>query len=228
MRGRVLTEEAGRPVAAVEVRFRDGPAVMTSRMGEYLAPGLGEGWHEVAVVTATCEVALGRVQVPAQGAWVTNLSLPESMAAAHARNLPGEGEGVLLTSADLNQLPAASLADALRRVLPELRIGVPGQPGRTARVQGRNRATLNGSTTPLIILDGIQMGNDSRILWDISPGDVVAVEVVRGAAGAWRYGGDASGGMIRIHTRGSSGESAAAGLPGRCPGIAWAGRGGAV
>lgn len=224
VRGRVLTEEGARPVAAVEVRFRDGPAVMTDRRGEYRARDLAEGWHDVAVVTATCEMALGRVQVPPSGEWITNLSLPEAMAAAHARALPGEGTAILLTAADLDARPAGSLADVLRRELPELGIAVPSQPGQTARVRGRNRATLTGSTTPLFILDGIQMGNDPRILWDIVPGDVAAVEVFRGAAGSWRYGGDASGGMIRIHTRGGRGEGGAPGLPGACPGPDWGGR----
>ncbi|HSG48941.1 MAG TPA: TonB-dependent receptor plug domain-containing protein [Longimicrobiales bacterium] len=225
-RGRVLTEETGRPVAAVEVRFRDGPTVLTDRRGEYRAEGLGQGWHDVALVTAACEVALGRILVPADGDWVTNLSLPDVMAEVHGRTLPGEGEGILLTYADLDAIPAASLADALRRELPELRIGVPGQPGQTARVHGRNQATLTGSTTPLFILDGIRMGNDPRILWDITPGEVAAVEVLRGAAGGWRYGADAAGGMIRIHTRGARTEGAGGALPGRCPRTAWAGGGG--
>lgn len=226
VRGRVLTEEEGRPVPAVEVRFRSGPAVMTNRKGEYRAQGLGEGWHDVAVVTAACEVALGRALVPSAGDWVTNLSLPETMAEVHRRSLPGEGEGILLTSADLDAIPAASLADALRRELPELRIGVPGQPGQTARVRGRNQATLTGSTTPLFIVDGIRMGNDPSVLWDIGPGEVAAVEVLRGAAGGWRYGADAAGGMIRIHTRGARSEGAGGALPGRCPRTAWAGGGG--
>lgn len=223
VRGRVLTEESGRPVAGAEIRFRGGPAVMTNRHGEYRAVDLAEGWHEVAVVTAACEVALGRVQVVAQGEWITDLSLPDAVASRHIRMFPGEGTGVLLTAGDLNESPSASLADALRRALPELGVQLPTQPGRAGRVQGRNRATLTGSTTPLFIVDGMRMGNDPRILWDIPPGDVVAVEVLRGAAGAWRYGADATGGMIRIHTRGARGEGMGSALPASCPPPAWGG-----
>lgn len=221
VRGRVLTEEGGRPVPALEVRFRGGPAVTTSRKGEYRAGGLMEGWHDVALVTAGCEVALGRIRVSGGGEWVTNLSLPEAMARSHARLLPGEGEGIFLGAADLNEVPASTLADALRRALPELSIGTPAQPGQTAGVEGRNRATATGSTTPLFELDGMRLGNDPRILWDLAPGDVAWVQVIRGASGAWRYGTDGSGGVIRIFTRKGGGEAAAPGLPGRCPGVSW-------
>lgn len=221
VRGRVLTEEAGRPVPAVEVRFRDGPTALTDREGEYRVAGVAEGWYDVAVVTAACHEALGRVQVPGSGDWVTNLSLPETMAREHARMLPGAGEGLLLTAADIQALPAATLADALRRELPELAIGTPGQPGRTARVQGRNRATVTGSTTPLFYVDGIRMGTDPRVLWDIAPGDVAWVEILRGPSAAWRYGTDASGGVIRVFTAGGGAEAGGPGLPARCGPVSW-------
>lgn len=223
VRGRVLTEEAGTPVPAVEVRFRDGASAPTDRRGEYRIRGIDPGWHDVAVVTAACGTALGRIRVEPEGEWLTNLSLPEAMAREHAGLLPSAGDGILLGEADLTALPAPTLADVLRREVPELGIGVPGQPGRTAEVQGRNRATLSGKITPLFILDGIRMGTDPRILWDLVPGDVAWVEVIRSSSGAWRYGPDAAGGAVRIFTRGGAADAAFPASPGRCAPVVWGG-----
>ncbi|HSM05197.1 MAG TPA: TonB-dependent receptor plug domain-containing protein [Longimicrobiales bacterium] len=222
--GRVLTEEEGRPVAGVEVRLRDGPSVLTDRDGTYRIDEVPAGSVELAVVTSRCEVALGTARAGLDGDWVTNLSLPEEMAAAHRANRRDHRESLLLNAADLSQIPARTLADVLRREAPDMVIGLPGQPGRAARVQGRTRATATGATTPLFVLDGVRLGNDPSILWALTPEEVASVEILRGAVGGWSYGTDASGGAILIETRRGSDASATA--PASCRVPAWPETGG--
>lgn len=214
LKGMVLTEESGRPVPGIEIRFRDGPSVLTNRNGEYRAGAMAAGMREFALVTARCQVAFGTARVGLEGDWTTNLSLPESMASAHRTARSGNDPRLILNAADLDEIPARTLADVLRRELPDMVIGVPGQPGQWARVEGRNRATVTGSTTPLFVVDGIRLGNTPEILWDLSPGDVAAVEVLRGASGGWSYGTGASGGVILIHTK--KGMGATVGAPSNC------------
>ena len=212
--GTVLTEERARPVPGVEIRFRDGASVLTDREGRYRVEGVAMGRVGFVIVTSRCEVAFGTAQTGPGDAWVTNLSLPEEMADNHRSARRDGREGVLLNSADLSQLPARTLADVLRLEAPDMVIGMPGQPGRSARVQGRTRATATGATTPLFVLDGVRIGNDPSILWALTPEEVASVEILRGAVGGWSYGTDASGGAILIETR--RGTDASAGAPTSC------------
>jgi len=222
--GTVLSEERGRPVPGVEVRFRDGVSVLTDREGRYEVQGVAVGDVEFVIVTSRCEVAFGTARAGPGDAWVTNLSLPEAMAETHRAGRRDGRESVLLNAADLSQLPARTLADVLRLEAPDMVIGMPGQPGRSGRVQGRTRATATGATTPLFVLDGVRLGNDPSILWALTPEEVASVEILRGAVGGWSYGTDASGGAILIETR--RGTDASAGAPTSCRIPAWPDSGG--
>jgi len=107
-----------------------------------------------------------------------------------------------------------------------------GAPGGGISFKLRGLTSINGSSQPLVILDGIYMDNSSipaglnvvsaaasggstsnqdnpsNRLSDLDPNDIESVEILKGASAAAIYGSRASGGVVIINTkRGSDGKT---------------------
>ncbi|HUQ18936.1 MAG TPA: TonB-dependent receptor [Gemmatimonadaceae bacterium] len=92
-----------------------------------------------------------------------------------------------------------------------------GQPGGGTSVRIRGLSTLNRSSEPLYIVDGVIIDNSStqlidlggyssNRLADLDPNEIDRVEIVKGAAAAALYGSRANDGVVQIFTkRGRSG-----------------------
>ena len=99
-----------------------------------------------------------------------------------------------------------------------------GDPGGSISVRLRGISTINSSSEPLYIVDGVIVSNSARRvtntqdaydglispapnrLVDINPADIERVEVLNGAAAAAIYGSRANAGVVQIFTkRGSTG-----------------------
>ncbi len=99
-----------------------------------------------------------------------------------------------------------------------------GDPGGSMSVRLRGISTINSSSEPLYIVDGVIVSNSARRvtntqaaydglispapnrLVDINPADIERIEVLNGAAAAAIYGSRANAGVVQIFTkRGSSG-----------------------
>lgn len=73
-----------------------------------------------------------------------------------------------------------------------------GQPGSDVAVQLRSPTSIQRSTAPLLVVDGVILGSSSV---DIESLDVESIEVLKGAAAAGLYGSRAGSGVIQIRTR---------------------------
>lgn len=90
-----------------------------------------------------------------------------------------------------------------------------GNPGGAFRVQIRGNGSINASSEPLYIVDGVQieLGNTSGLtsttpLNGINPNDIASIEVLKDAAAAAIYGAQAASGVVIITTkRGRKGTS---------------------
>lgn len=90
-----------------------------------------------------------------------------------------------------------------------------GQPGGGINVNIRGTGTINGSTAPLYIVDGVQVNSGgisglttSNALTSINPADIESIEILKDAAAASIYGALAGNGVVIITTkRGKSGKS---------------------
>ncbi len=87
-----------------------------------------------------------------------------------------------------------------------------GDPGSGAYIQIRGQNTINGGTSPLIIVDGVPVSNTSvgggtagvaqqSRLNDFNPEDIAKVTVLKGAAAAAVWGTGAANGAIIIQTK---------------------------
>jgi TonB-linked SusC/RagA family outer membrane protein len=98
----------------------------------------------------------------------------------------------------LENRPVTNSLSALQGAAPGLIVtrsnGQPGQEGWSANIRGFS--SLNGTNSPLVIVDGIE--GDLTL---INPNDIESVSVLKDAAAAAIYGAKSSGGVIIVTTK---------------------------
>jgi TonB-dependent SusC/RagA subfamily outer membrane receptor len=132
---------------------------------------------------------------------------------------------------EVNNMPAPTIENALQGRIPGAVITTnSGAPGGGAQVQLRGVTSINGSSTPLYVVDGVLVSNASvetglnsitnagggiassqdqmaNRIADIDPEEIESIEVLKGASAGAIYGSKASNGVIIITTkRGTSGK----------------------
>lgn len=76
--------------------------------------------------------------------------------------------------------------------------GSGGRPGEAAKIIIRGKSTINGSTDPLWVVDGVIMGNSAN---DINPADIETLTVLKDAASTAVYGSQGANGVILVTTK---------------------------
>ncbi len=73
-----------------------------------------------------------------------------------------------------------------------------GQPGQGAKIVIRGKTTVNESTDPLWVIDGVIVGNGSG---DLNPADIETMTILKDAASTAIYGSQGSNGVIVVTTK---------------------------
>ncbi len=120
---------------------------------------------------------------------------------------------------EISQAGSVDITGALSGKLAGIQVSQnSGDPAGGISVRLRSSSTVNGSSDPLYIIDGVIVNNNStdvlgstsvvqNRMSDISPQDIDRIEVIKGAAAAAIYGSRASNGVVQIFTKkGQSGE----------------------
>ncbi len=94
--------------------------------------------------------------------------------------------------------PNVSILQSLKGSLPGLTIGQTNRAGEEASINVRGTSTLNGNTSPLIIVDGIIFNGR---LSDVNPADVASVDVLKDPSSKAIYGSQAANGVVLITTK---------------------------
>ena len=151
-------------------------------------------------------------------------SLDEVMVTAYGtstkRSFTGSAQTV--SSESITRGSTASFETALQGNLSGVNISTSGQPGGKSNVQIRGIGSINGSTQPLYVLDGVPMNTDATLragddmvgavaynpLTTINSEDIQSITVLKDAAAASLYGSRAANGVILITTKkGKNGET---------------------
>ena len=91
--------------------------------------------------------------------------------------------------------PITNVTTGLQGLLPGVSIvSSSGQPGAVPSINIRGTGTINSSTAPLILIDGVA-GGDINLL---NPSDIESVSVLKDAASSAIYGARAANGVRRI------------------------------
>lgn len=95
--------------------------------------------------------------------------------------------------------PVSSVTSALEGTTSGVQINSTyGQPGEEPSIRIRGIGTVNGSSDPLYVIDGMPFGGN---ISDLNPNDIESISVLKDAASCALYGNRASNGVILITTK---------------------------
>ncbi len=101
---------------------------------------------------------------------------------------------------EIKMQPIGSFDKALQGKVPGLLSqSSTGQPGAAAEVTIRGKGSINGTNTPLYIIDGIQV--NAADFATINPGDIESYTVLKDASSTSIYGSRGANGVIVITTK---------------------------
>lgn len=200
-----VTDEQGSPLPGVSVRVLGTTAgTVTNADGSYrLSTPETAAKIEFRFVGYTTEV------VSYNGNETVNISLKRDNQLLQEVTVTGYTDYTrdispsatsVVTAEKINHVPVASLDQILQGRVPGMNvIASSGQPGSSASVTIRGIGTINGSSAPLYIMDGIPI--ESNYFQAINPGDIETVTVLKDASAKALYGSRGSNGVIVITTK---------------------------
>jgi hypothetical protein len=224
--GLTLDAQSGLPFPNVQLRFDTGQRVTSDDMGRYMIEGIPPGYHRVALVTGRCNATFADLELAPGEIKRIAFQVPSEMVGVRPSHeeLRKRSEGEYYSSEELQEMSARNLLDVLRRVAPDMVGPQSGLPGASPSLVGRTR-TARGVAEPIVVFDGIQVGDGVRALRDFKPSDVFSMEILRGASRGWEYGTGGAGGVIKIVTQ-SGDLGYGVEHPDRCDIGDWTGRSG--
>lgn len=130
------------------------------------------------------------------------------------RKVETTGSIASVKAAELLQTPIANVAQGLQSRVAGVQITQNSSaPGGNISVRIRGTNSINGTSEPLYVIDGIQVSNGGGVndvspLSQINPTDIESVEVLKDASATAIYGSRAANGVVLITTkRGRAGVS---------------------
>jgi TonB-linked SusC/RagA family outer membrane protein len=155
----------------------------------------------------TKEVAIGSQSTVDVALATDQKSLDEVVVVGYgtqkASNVTGAVAGV--TAKEIEERPVNRIENALAGQMPGVSVqSVSGEPGADLQIRVRGTGSINASTEPLYVVDGVPVDN----LRGINPADVASLEVLKDASAAAIYGSRGSNGVVLITTkRGKAGAA---------------------
>lgn len=233
-----IVDENGSPVAKATVRIKgESQATTSGEDGTYVLSNVKAG--AIILVSYT---GFEEKEIPVEGGGYEkvqlkrkDISLDDVIVVGYGSRKRSEVTGAITSvkAADLLQTPVANLAQGLQGRVAGLQITQNNAaPGGSISVRLRGTNSINGSSEPLYIIDGVQiqnttasgvtgpttLGNISGVggfanqvssLSFLNPNDIESIEVLKDASAAAIYGSQAANGVIIITTKkGKAGLSA--------------------
>lgn len=207
--GTVTSAEDGQPVigASVFVKGAQNIGVVTDLDGKFVLNGVPASANTLIVSSIgmlTQEVpvaAVVNVVLEPDSEVLQDAVITIAYGAAKKSTLTGAISQV--SAEKIQNRPTSSVASALEGSVSGVQVnGTYGAPGEDPSIRIRGIGTINGSSSPLYILDGVPFsGNIS----DLNPTDIESITVLKDAASAALYGNRASNGVILITSKKGSG-----------------------
>ncbi|MDD4225138.1 MAG: TonB-dependent receptor [Mariniphaga sp.] len=114
------------------------------------------------------------------------------------------GSVSLVSSHELTRDPASDFTRALQGRAPGVMVIKSGSPGTSAQIRIRGIGSINHSSSPVYVIDGIITSS----LAHINPVDIESIQVLKDASASAIYGADGANGVIIVKTRrGEKGET---------------------
>jgi len=226
--GKVTDAKTKETLPGVAVRVTSTAFAMSTNVnGEYsLVTSLNPGQYTVTFSYIGYKTLSKTVQVSAAGTVNLDAELAQDAVGLDEVIITGTSEGTTrrqlgsyvgsVSGDDLNKNAAGNVLSGLQGKVAGAQISQnQGDPAGGMSVRLRGISSINSSSDPLYIIDGVIANNSTtnvtdnqqNRLVDINPADIERVEILNGAAAAAIYGSRANAGVVQIFTkRGASGE----------------------
>ncbi|MBA9076638.1 SusC/RagA family TonB-linked outer membrane protein [Rufibacter quisquiliarum] len=219
--GRVTDAQSGEGMPGVTVQLKGtSTASPTDVNGSYSinVPSAGGTLVFSFIGYVNQEVAVGSQSTVNVRLAADNRQISEIVVTGYGVQEKREVAGSIaqVSGASFENQPIASLDKALQgRAAGVVVQSANGLPGGAINVQIRGVGSINTSTTPLYIVDGVQLNVSDRAsftqsnpLASINTNDIESIEVIKDAATAAVYGSQAANGVVIITTkRGKAGRT---------------------
>ncbi|TXF86669.1 TonB-dependent receptor [Neolewinella aurantiaca] len=207
VRGTVVSSESGDPLIGVTVMKLstntgtitdlDGGFVLSARNGDVLQFSYtGMQTREVTVSGPTLAIQLDEQ--------AQNLEQVVVIGYGEVKKKEVTGSVAQVSSEELDKFVTSDVGSALQGLVAGVNVtSASGAPGEASNIQIRGITSLDGSNTPLFVVDGIPQDGDPRL----SPNEIETVDILKDAASAAIYGTRGAAGVILITTKtGKSGK----------------------
>lgn len=233
--GKITEESTKSPVPGAGVRVQGTNfAVAANSDGTYsLTANLAPGSYQIAVTFIGYKTATKQITLGSNNNFTADFSLSQDAMGLDEVIVTGTSLGTTrkqlgsyvssVKGDDLNRAPSGNALASLQGKTPGAQISQnSGDPAGGISVRLRGVSSVNSSSEPLYIIDGVIVNNSTtRVtntsgnydggnfvgsigqnrMVDISPADIERVEVLNGAAAAAIYGSRANAGVIQIFTK---------------------------
>lgn len=199
-----VTEESGEPLPGVTVVIvGTTQGTVTDIDGNYSIPNVPDGatlaFSFVGMVPQ--EIAVGAQTTIDITLQADAIGLEEVIAIGYGTKKKIHLTGAISVAGkeDIANRPVASAMNALQGVSPGLIItttGDAGQPGAKMDMNIRGLTSLEGSSSPYVLVDGIPMD-----ITDVDPEDIESVSILKDAASCSIYGAKAAFGVVLVTTK---------------------------
>ena len=203
IKGKVVDAQTGEPVISATVTVNgtkkmtitniDGEFSIDAKAGDELViTSLG---YEKKVVRAENNMTISMVS----SSTMLNEMVVVGYSTQKRNNLTGSMQSI--GSKELTNVTTANVTNMLTGKVPGMNV-MPGsgKPGSFGAIIVRGKSTINGSTAPLWVIDGVIVGKDPG---DINPNDIETLTVLKDAASTAIYGSQGANGVIVVPTKGA-------------------------
>lgn len=209
--GKVTDSRDGAPIPGVTIKIKGGGATVTNPDGSFALPlPKEEVTLEISSIGYYTKVMkAGKGQTLAVGLDLDPRALSEVVVTGVGVATSKKKLGISVESISADKLPAppnSSIGQALVGKIAGAQISsVDGTPGAKVNILLRGVNSLRGGTSPMILMDGVEVRATDLGSLDLS--NVERIEVVEGAASSTIYGAQGANGVIQIFTkRGKQGQ----------------------
>lgn len=114
------------------------------------------------------------------------------------KNFTGSVSSVNVANSPIANLPSSNAMDALRGTVSGITMSQQQGAGQVPSIQVRGQKSVNGGSSPLIVMDGVIFMGSFR---DIDPNIIQSMSVLKDATSLAAYGSQAANGVVMITTK---------------------------
>ena len=200
--GVVISSEDGLPIAGASVKvLGTSKGVVTDVNGKYSISVPSEGSRlEISYVGMISRIVKSGQNVRTE-LDIDAAGLEEVVVVAYGTQKKTSLTGAIqsVKSEAIEMRPTSSVTTALEGTVAGVQVNSTyGAPGTDPSIRIRGVGTVNGSSSPLYVLDGVPFGGN---ISDLNPADIESISVLKDAASAALYGNRASNGVVLITSK---------------------------